>query len=292
MTKRLWNLILYFALIGLTVILMACGGGGGGGSAGISYTGITTQARIDEVNAVALAIGTWNSSDIGSNIDIFDSVQSNDNILYGSCNIPGGDNGAIINGDVDDTTGIFNGTISFTNFCDEGMTINGPANFNGTVDLFTEEIINFTISFSSLALNFGEESITINGTMTANYDSAPILVTMSFIIRDNNLMKTYWFRDAQIQLVSNVDYVEIIGISGSYYDPDFGFVEIAAGQAIRLYDTENWPSSGTIILTGAQGTVGDTKARLTFLSLTEYQVEADTDGDGFYNDYNSGILSW
>jgi len=43
-----------------------------------------------------------------------------------------------------------------------------------------------------------------------------------------------------------------------------------------------------LILTEVQGT----KALLTFLNSTEFRVEADTDGDGLYNDYNSGSLWW
>ena len=41
---------------------------------------------------------------------------------------------------------------------------------------------------------------------------------------------------------------------------------------------------------GTQG--GNTKARLNFLSATEFLVEADTDGDGLYDDYSSGTLLW
>jgi len=290
-TKGRLNLLYFVFIASLPFGLMACGGGGGDPT-GISYTGITTQTKIDEVNAMALAIGAWTSSDLGSNIDIFNSAQSVDETLYGSCNTLGGVDGAIINGNINETTGTFNGTINFSNFCDEGMTINGLANFTGVVDLNTEELTNFTLSFSSLALEFEDEYITINGTMTADYVSVPILVTMSFIIRDNNLLETYWFRDAQIQLLGNADNVEITGMSGRYYDPYYGFVEIAVGESIRIYDTDNWPSSGSIILTGAQGTVGNTKALLTFLNLTEYQVDVDTDGDGLYDDFNSGTQLW
>jgi len=59
-----------FALLFLSiaVIFIACGGGGGGdggGGGSIPYTGVTSQATIDETNAVDLALGAYFGGDFG-----------------------------------------------------------------------------------------------------------------------------------------------------------------------------------------------------------------------------------
>ena len=63
---------------------------------------------------------------------------------------------------------------------------------------------------------------------------------------------------------------------------------ISVDDIIRIWDVDVGPSSGSLILSGAQGT----KALLTFLNSAEFRVDADTDGDGFYNDYSSGTQLW
>jgi hypothetical protein len=101
-------------------------------------------------------------------------------------------------------------------------------------------------------------------------------------------MKTYWFKDVQLQMVGTDTYVDINNITGSYYDHDIGYVDISIGEPIRIYDTDNWPSSGSFIVTGTQAT----KARLTFVDVTQFRVDADTDGDGAYDDYSSNNVLW
>ena len=76
---------------------------------------------------------------------------------------------------------------------------------------------------------------------------------------------------------------------GRFYDPELSYVELSIEELIQPIPK---PSSGAIILTGAQGSQGGpTKARLTFKSATEFLVEADTDGDGEY-DYDSDLQLW
>lgn len=325
-SRSLLTLLLLFLAVSLTAGLMACGGGGGGG--GISYNGVTTQAQITEQNAAALALGTWLSGDTGTNVDIFGAVQTNpeffgdsltfgampnilENIIFelgissfaagtyagavqtvhetidGSC---GGT--ATVTGNANDQTGAINATVNFSSYCEEDVSINGRANLTGTIDPASEELTDFTLSFSSLSMVEADESITINGSFSANYAVFPMLVTMSYVLRDNNLMKTYWLRDAQFQLDGQMDYVDISGMTGRYYDPDYGYVELSVGAAIRIYDYANWPSSGSFILTGAKGTAGgETKVRLVFLNSNEYRVDADTNGDGVYN-YSEGPYAW
>ena len=326
MGTKWWLTYVYlFLAAGLNIGLMACGGGGG---SGLSYDGLTTPASINEGNAEDLAVGTWLSGDTGTNIDIFGAVKTEQENLNSSFSLnlmpvifedavyqiametlvtrpylgavqtvsesmDGSCGGvAVVNGSANDDTGKINATVNFTDYCEEDVIINGRANLSGTVVPATEDITDFTMSFRSLTLEEGNESITINGSFSANYAASPMLVTMSYVLRNNNIMKTYWLRDTQFQLDGQMDYVDITALSGRYYDPDSGYVEISIGETVRIYDYANRPSEGSIVLAGAQGTAGgNTKARLVFLNANEYQVEADTNGDGVYN-YSEGPYSW
>ena len=311
-------------MLGLVSIIGTGGGGGGGGVAVTPspYTGITTQAQITGDNAELLAVGTWVTGDLGTNVDIFGAVKADQQVqdnffslgfvpffledtiqqleipsslsqsyygvvqnvtfdpLYGTC-------GGVVtgNGTGDDATGMFTFSLDFNNYCDDDVTIDGAATLSGTIDLGTEELVVFTMSFSSLSIN---DTIILDGTFSANYTVSPVLVSMSYVALFNQTMKTYWFRDVQYQLLGGDTYVDIVAITGRYYDHDIGYVNISVDESIRINDTENWPSSGSYILTGAAGT----KARLTFLNVTDFQVEADTDGDNLYDDYSSGAKSW
>ena len=326
-----WKILGYLFSASLTVLLIACGGGGGDGGGGaeeLSYNGITTQAQITDQNASDLAMGTWLAGESGSQIDIFGAVQSEsepnnksfallsvssifeemaakiavfpertepyvgavqtiDDLITGSCNRDSTmEGGATIHGSADDATGSFTASVNFQNYCDAGVILNGATTLSGIINLTTEEPINFTFLFSSLTLEESGEIITLNGSLGADYSVSPILMTMSFVIEDST-NTTFWFRNAELQVIGGADYVEISAMTGRYYHPSYGYVDISVGDPIHINDYESWPSSGSFILVGE----GNTRARLTFVSSTTFQIDADTTGNGLY-DYNSGVENW
>lgn len=201
----------------------------------------------------------------------------------------GGD--ATFDAKVDDK-GEITASLNFENYCvDEDILISGSADFTGTVDLDTNEVVQFTLSLNSSTFEINGISLVIDGTFRADWES--MRVTMSYVLKfknpDTNKFETYWLDVDPIQL-SGEDgpFTDFTDINGRYYDYENGYVEISVGEKIRILDVDVGPSSGSLILTGVQGT----KALLTFLNSTEFRVEADTDGDGLYNDYNSGSLWW
>jgi hypothetical protein len=54
-----------------------------------------------------------------------------------------------------------------------------------------------------------------------------------------------------------------------------------------LHDGDEWPESGTLIVTG----VNDSKAKLTAMDHVTSTVEVDRDGDGAY-EWDSGVMNW
>lgn len=323
------NLSTIVKLISLTSIMafglisfIGCSGGGGGVSSGINYTGVTSQAIIDENNANEIATGSLVGGEIGSNISILGAVSENSNltksplvfniasyfqnviykiesstmqsatylgaIVSESDTIAGSCGGSFsISLTADDQTGNFNGSLAFNDFCEPGSTVNGSMNLSGNINVNTGEIHYFEMTFNSINMTSGQESISMNGSIDFNLQASPMRMTLSFIFKDNNLNKTYKYENFVYELTQGVGY-EDMTLTGRYYDHDSGYVIIATESPLRRNEFDLWPSSGTITATGDLGT----KARLNVIDSTSFFVEADTDGDGSYDDYNSGPILW
>ena len=89
------------------------------------------------------------------------------------------------------------------------------------------------------------------------------------------------------------DFFEIYSGGGRYYNSELGYFDLSVEETVHINDDEVFPASGIMILTGTEGSQGsNTKIRLTFISATEFSVDADTDGDGEYDDYSSGTQKW
>jgi len=288
----------------------------------VPYTGKTDQAQITAENASILAVNTWISGNTGASLGIFGAVQEAQqeievnpgyDILYilenivmqidplnsPSTSLVGavetvsetidGDCGgnALVSGTGDDQTGEVIGTVAFHNYCEAGATLNGNADLYGYIDLISEELVYYVFNFRNLTVQVTGDSFTLAGTMGADFRTSPPEELLSYAVTDD-MGESYWLKDLIIQLTLGLDYIEIINSKGRYYDPEYGYVVIVIEEEIRISDSDLWPSSGSMLLMGALGT----KVRLTFLSANEYLVEADTDGDGAYDDYNSGTQKW
>jgi hypothetical protein len=294
----------------------------------VPYTGNTEQAVITEENALSMAINTWLGGEIGSSVGFVGAVEESpsttstgpamldilfilDNAVQnvdlsdkskgqivgalvevnesenGSC----GGNLRVI-GTVDDQTGEFEATVSLNNYCEEGITLNGNVEMTGEMNLVSEDFRNYLLLFTALSVQYDSLSFTLDGRMFANFELSPIQILLSYVLTDNTVANNYWLKDLIVRITEIVNE-EITDLTGRYYDPDYGYVEIEIEESIRINFTDMWPSSGKMVLIGAvNGQGGNTKSRLTFLSATEFLVEADTDGDGEYDDYSSGTQLW
>lgn len=306
----------------LSLALFACGGGGGGdGGGGIVYTGITSQATIDETNTVDLARGAYYGGNFGITtmalgviqteddrqinrsrtlivsqalnkcIDLVDFTSTSSSTFYRGTiteteTIYGNCGGsASFSINVNDLTGDFTGSFDFKNYCENGVTISGSTSFSGVIDINAQDLQKFSFSFDNLSFNDGSDSFTIAGNISYNYTSYPATVSMDIKLRDGTTGKVYWVNNYSMTIEG--DYYEM---SGRYYDPDCGYVDVST--ITPFYNVSDWPTEGILVVTGDIGSEGgSTIARLKALSSTIYMIEADTNGDGSY-DWSSGVLFW
>jgi hypothetical protein len=306
----------------MTIVATGGDGGGGGGGGGITYTGITSQATIDDTNAVDLSVGPYQGCDTGMAFGTFGAVQTAEHnqigasrvlklaqtsaeaILQVDVNAPPGVvvSGAVVTesdtipGDcggnasytieVDDVTGEFSGTMNFNDYSSEGITLSGRTSFSGKFDVDTENFLRISLSLHTVSVTLDSDSFTTSGSISFNFQASPSTATIDIRIRDNSTGKVYWANDYTITIVEESGYVEV-EMSGRYYDPDYGYVDFHTDTPFRIDDGDEWPSAGVLTVEGE----GGTKAQLTALSSTTYRVDADTDGDGTY-DWDSDVRNW
>ncbi len=296
-----------------TLLLVGCGGGGGGGvvDSGVTYTGLTTPAVIVDTNAKILAEGVITGSTTGTAFGVISDdqeAQPNPTILDvarilansvtqldispSSATLPGAivsdsgsdpcDGGGSISFDlsIDDVTGDFSGTFNFINCAEGGTTINGNATVSGSSG-GADFVINFT--FNPITVVSGAESFTMSGTIGTSVSGSSVTITMDNVrLRNNNTQMVEWIENLTISVTDNSSFLEMT-ITGRYYHPEHGYVDIATIDALRINDFDQFPSSGQIIITGASGS----KARLTVINNTQYDLDVDADGDGFYETHTT-----
>jgi len=325
--KSYLNIIFFCGLVAILAGCGSGGGGGSdeGGTKGLSYTGKTSKALITKDNAQEIMsnyyasykgsseagflgrqmpgpesqlnyLGVWygiysvfhrmesvthnNGTNLPRPLNLKKMVDDPPQTIPGDCLTNPGE--AVIRTQTDDKTGDFTRTITFNNYCTNGVTISGSANISGNSDGSYAKV-----TFSELYVSTGACSITMQGEMTLTIpDDSTVKMDMALLVRDNNIKKTYKIENFHLSATDYSSYT-IIEESGRFYDPDYGYVDIDTTTPLKVYYSDDFPSSGVIEAIGDKGT----KAKLTAVSNTQYRLEADTDGDGLY-DYNSDLLLW
>lgn len=315
----------------LCLVITGCGGsdGEGGSEPHLTYSGLTTPALITEDNAEALAYSALNagaSSSSFSHIAALDeiapvAVHSNQGFLFNL--VMGLDSGmgkidflpvpvqnlsaavesdtGSINGacggsasyhiQLNTSTGTFNGSMTFSGYCESGMTINGSTDFYGVVNMITEELDSFTLSFNYLTATDGSDSMAMDGEIYMGVSGSATMATLDMMIQESGSARVYKIENYQVDITDGNLYTDI-SINGRFYDPDYGYVDIETTTAFRVYEGDDYPDFGEMLLTGENGSRGHpTWAQIAALSSIQCQVIADTNGDGNY-DYDSGPMNW
>jgi hypothetical protein len=307
-----------FLALALSFTAGGCSGGGGSSDSGLTYSGLTSPAPVDEANAEDLAGGAFATGLVTDGMMGFSVQQAPPAyhianfrtatiplILRDSLDLldieslaPGGVQAAVqtasdtINGDCggtmsysvtgDDVQGTFRGRFRFSNYCNDGTTINGSASFYGEYDVDTGEFAEATFSFNNLT---GGE-LTLTGDIHIDFVADPNVATFNAYGQDPGSGKVFWIKDYIITIAEFAGGVEI-GMAGAFYHPDHGYVTLTTQDPFVVNDGDDWPSSGILVIAGAN----NSQARLTALDNSTCRIEADADGDDVY-EWDSGIMNW
>ena len=108
---------------------------------------------------------------------------------------------------------------------------------------------------------------------------------MDLLIQDPS-GDVFWVNNYSLSITEGPDYIDSEA-TGRFYHPEYGYVNFTTDVALRIFETDDGPSSGSIIFEGDSGTT----ARLTAIDAVTARVTADTDGDGF-DDFDTGLINW
>ncbi len=289
----------------LTLCLIGCDSGGGSG--GLVYTGATLQATITEANGEKLATQAFEGGQTGGSVSFatldgggdsgkpltialyktlstavneVDAATRTDpgiakaliavnETMIGSC---GGD--ASFSVTFDDVLLSFDGTLTFNDYCEDQTTLSGSATFSGQ---FVDPVTGFgniNLSFNTLTVSSGTESQTVSGDVTISLSATSESVTMDIVVRDDTTNDVFWVNNFSLTVTAGAGF-EDIQLSGRFYDPVEGYVELSTPIALRTLDVDDYPSSGTLVATGVNGDV-----TVTALPGAAYQVDIDIGSDG------------
>lgn len=321
--NKLLKMVGYFCLSLVTVVgfitIVASGGGGGGG---LKYDGITDPAIVDSGNAEDLMLGAYYGGEYVMNIasDItFGAVQAEEELILKRMNlydlskvmnravekadigsrigtlsvgavvtinqtIDGECGGNItIKGSVDDETGEFSGTVVFKNYCEYGMVMNGKVTLEGVMNLDSEDMESFEMTFTKLTETIDGYSIILDGSIGMETSGDTITNTLDLKMKSDGIV--YWINNYVITVTEFETYITI-SVTGRYYDHFEGYVDITTDIPLLIYGDDFYPSSGVLIVTG-----DSSGARMEALNNETYEILVDTDGDGTY-EYDAGEYYW
>ena len=307
----------------LAFSLIACGGGGGGGSSTSSpYSGITTAAVITPTNANNIVRSSYQGGDTSTLLvgPLSASTSETQNVSAASPpkvlsimqvlkEISGkacgqrftsgsvapravvSESGTINDGyggsvsyslSVDDQTGAFTGSFTANNYHgDGGGTISGTMNVSGTYNIPSDVFDNINFTLTAVTVTDASSSVTVTGSVHL-LNGNPATGTVTLYLTNNVTGITDWIDNFTINVTEGVGYAEAT-LSGKIYLHDYGFVVISTSTPFHFLAGNTYPSSGTMIVTGAS----NGRAKLTVLNSTSYTVDVDANGDGTYETSSS-----
>ena len=308
----------------LAFSLIACGGGGGS-STSSPYTGSTTAAVITPTNADNIVRGAYQGGDTGTSLvgplgaspgetqnvsaaspprvlsivqilkEVSGKVWSRRStsgsvtpraIVTVSDTINDAYGGSIsFTLSVNDPTGGFTGSFSFNNYHgDSGGAVSGTVNVSGTYDIGAGSMDDIHFTLIAVTVTDASSGVTVSGSVDL-LNGNPSTGTVTLYMTNNVSGKTDWIDDLTITVTEGPGYSEAT-LSGKIYLQDYGFVVISTPTPFHYLAGNTYPSSGTMIVTGAS----NGRARLTISNPTSYTVDVDANGDGTYE--LSGSHTW
>jgi hypothetical protein len=277
-------------------LLQGCGGGGGGDSDGSStsggttYTGSTAEATVDASNAKELATGAASGTQQAVASEALSGVAMRPQPTpttklgeaapriaqwIGQLGSPNAAKTTDVTDDICDAGGTAvadtndaetQGTITFTNCAMSDME-GGTIVMNGSLTFSANSSADSLSMVFNVTVNYIGESQSINMTLAcSNVSSASISCSMSSDFEGVD-GRVYRIED----LVVSGDEVSGFNVSMTFYDPDYGWVEVTTTQPLTYDCTEAVPGSGMLTLSGASAS----SATVSFDSCSSYTVTVD-----------------
>lgn len=215
-------------------------------------------------------------------------VTTTSETIYGTCEVGGS---ATFTGTYDDVSYEGSSKITYHDYCEDNIVVSGKVQSTSQFD-FDTLISTSESSYDHLTVTNGVDSLTLDGDIAIVIPfEQPMTMTINLVSKDNNTQKVYKLENYVAVVDDLVDEVSAV-VSGKYYDPDYGYVDISTESTFYRLETENHPYAGSLVVTGEVGASGgNAKARITVNDSTSYWIDVDADGDGTY-EWHSDTIYW
>ena len=273
----------FLLLFMVTAGLSACSSGGGGDDSppplAIRYTGNTAPAQLSDLNATGLLTDAYFGLDVmlalledpplaAGGVAVLSSAtdptrrilvdqpkrlasdlirrqpaERLEDVEHGAC---GGTLTLLV--DVNTQTGAFSGSETYDDFDDCQAEYDGRLDISGRVDPLGLFMISLDVRSTLLRVSQADATISLAGSLSVRY-GAPILTRFDMLIRDDASGLVYRYADYQLEVAA--DAFQTTTISGSYYDPIEGLLQLSTDMAMAYF--EGWPESGILRGQGADG---------------------------------------
>jgi hypothetical protein len=292
--------------VALAATLVACGGGGGSGSEGgsaasasFSYTGPTAAAAVSGTNATALAGAAMKSTVAGAGVtDTLGAVQISELALARDANHT---TSRVVERIVTQKlTGAGGGSL-LTGIGTANEVIAGPCGGSATVTIGSASAtsISGTVTFNNfcepdVVFVSGTVAFTADVTLVGNPATAIMINALSITTSDSDKLSVYvrdagtvfWVQGLSITIAALPTYHDVT-VAGVFYHPSYGSVTVSTPTTLRIFVTDRYPASGSLLLTDAQSR----RALITALDATTYQLQIDADANGSYETTTTGLWS-
>jgi hypothetical protein len=210
--------------------------------------------------------------------------------LHGNC---GGT--ATVNGSYDDGNKTLSLTANLSSYCQDRTTLNGTVGASGQAVVDAQNNINISsisITLSRLTAAYGGDSFTADGSMSISpqagytYIANNSVLSIDMLIKDNATAKIFKLENFTISeslTTGTSSYVDMT-ITGRYYAPDEGYIDLTTPTTIRIMGEDDWPSSGSL-----RGIGHNSSATLTALDNNAYRLDVDTENNGTADYTENGL---
>jgi hypothetical protein len=187
---------------------------------------------------------------------------------------------------INDTTGAFSATITFTSYRDydadsmsscsagNGTLMNGTLTVSGNFDpTMPPDGASMSFTFSAFSVVDGTDSIAMSGTAALTLvSSTQSQLAMTLVARVNQVT----FRVVDYTLLeTDFGTYQTTAISGRFYNPVHGYVDIETLTALETESFAAWPRAGVVRFTGAAGAT----VTLTFGATSVIGTGSDSQGN-------------
>jgi len=293
------------------VMLSACGGGGGGsassGPVPVNYTGVTSQATVTTANALDLSVNAYDNGNMGSLASVAGiqapgttapAVPGPTIVQVGSAltnslskainirlakpgdtsaagvtvqqNVTGNYSGsASFTLNLNETTGAFSGQLTFNALQDNATdpAISGTVTATGAYDNSSQSFTSLTLSFSPLTASTAVGTVKLYGSMTAQDISTGSFTVTCYLQAATG--KVYWING----WTYSYDASNNLTVSGRYYDPAYGFVQVTTPVPLEVNSSAHELTSGTVDFSGANGSKAELSYTTTGYTLTVHTAD-------------------